>query len=484
MKLCKKKRVALSFVVVALSTGILIGFIVNSVITHRVIYETQERVKEALNGARWLYESKIEALDRAIYLTSLRYVLRGSLKKGNALLIKADMKRLMFDYGLDFLTLVDKEGNVLFRFHNPTLSGDSLVKDPFILKALENNGISGTQVLSRPQLLKEGKSLADRAVFYTIPTPKQKPAHEIMANSGMVLKSAHPVLDDDGNVLGALMGGILLNRNHEIVDRIKNILFKDTRHKNKEVGTATIFLDDMRISTNVIDREGNRATGTRAMREVEEQVIEKGLPWTQRAFVVDDWYITAYEPIRDIQNKIVGMLYVGILENKYAVLKERLILLFMFGMLVAVGISCFLCFKILEKEFWEVSAEGTQRKSEMTYRESQPVDRRVSIRRAVRVPINMIPPSNSSVISGRIHDISLGGMKVKTEVSPIGFRIKDEVKLLVNENSFKFQGQGEILWTTQGDGIAGIKFTRIDEESRRSLDDFLSLFGDVAISHS
>ncbi len=353
MKFCKKKRVALAFVIVALATGVIIGFIVNSVITQRVIYETQERVKEGLNGARWLYNAKIEEIDRAIYLTSLRYILRGALKKESAFLIRNDMKRLIIDCGLDFLTLVDKKGNVLFRYHNPDLSGGSLANDPFVLKALENNAISGTQVLSRSELLREGKSLADRAVFYSIPIPKEKPTHELSSSSGMVLKSAHPILDEDGSVIGALIGGILLNRNHEIVDRIKNILFKDARFKNKEVGTATIFLDDLRISTNVIDREGNRATGTRAMREVEERVLEKGLPWTQRAFVVDDWYITAYEPIRDIQNKIVGMLYVGILENKYGILKEKLILLFMLGMLVAVGISCFLCFKILEKEFWE-----------------------------------------------------------------------------------------------------------------------------------
>jgi two-component system NtrC family sensor kinase len=72
-----------------------------------------------------------------------------------------------------------------------------------------------------------------------------------------------------------------------------------------------------------------------------------------RAYVVDDWSITAYEPIRDFQDKIVGMLYVGILESKYTVLKEGLILLFMFGMLVSVAISSFLSFKILKKEFWE-----------------------------------------------------------------------------------------------------------------------------------
>ncbi len=171
--------------------------------------------------------------------------------------------------------------------------------------------------------------------------------------SGMVLKSAYPVIDFNGEVLGVLTGGVLLNRNYEIVDRIKNIVFKDAKYKGKEIGTATIFLGDLRISTNVMDKEGNRAIGTRAMKEVQEQVLEKGLPWIQRAFVVDDWYITAYEPIRDVQDKIVGILYVGMLESKYAVMKERLILLFflfsMSGMLIALTVSFLLSWKILKK---------------------------------------------------------------------------------------------------------------------------------------
>jgi two-component system NtrC family sensor kinase len=184
-----------------------------------------------------------------------------------------------------------------------------------------------------------------------IPTPKEKPTRQMEETSGMVIKAAHPVLDARGNVLGALMGGILLNRNYEIVDRIKSIVFKDSKYQGKEIGTATIFLGDLRISTNVMDREGSRAIGTRAMKEVVEAVIQKGSPWIQRAYVVDDWYITAYEPLRDVEDKIVGMLYVGILESKYAVLKERLILLFMLGMLVAIAISSLLSFGIIRKEF-------------------------------------------------------------------------------------------------------------------------------------
>jgi two-component system NtrC family sensor kinase len=174
----------------------------------------------------------------------------------------------------------------------------------------------------------------------------------------MVLKSAYPVVDAKGQVLGVLVGAILLNRNYEIVDRIKNIVFRDAKYKGKEIGTATIFLGEWRISTNVIDKEGHRAVGTRAMKEVQDQVLQNGLPWMQRAYVVDDWYITAYEPIRDFQDKVVGMLYVGILETKYTVLKERLILLFMLGMLVSVAISSFLSFKILKKEFWENMKPG------------------------------------------------------------------------------------------------------------------------------
>jgi two-component system NtrC family sensor kinase len=358
----KKNQIALIFLLIALITGIITGFLVNSVITNRVIYETQERVKEALNAARWFYTAKINEIDRTIHLTSIRYILKGALKREKAFLIKEDMERMMAEYGLDFLTLVDRNGIVLFRFHYPGLLGDSLKEDLFIKRALEKKGISGTQLLSRQELLKEGKALADKAVFGLIPTPREKPTEKLEETSGLVLKSAHPVLDGDGKVLGVLMGGILLNRNYEIVDHIKHILFKDATHQGKEIGTATIFLGDLRISTNVIDKEGNRAIGTRVSREVYEHVLEKGLPWIKRAYVVDDWYITAYEPIRDIQDKIVGILYVGILENKYVVLKERLVLLFMFGMLTAVAISSFLSFKILKKEFWEDVFSGQKEK--------------------------------------------------------------------------------------------------------------------------
>ena len=355
MKVTTKTQLGLLFLALACLVGVVTALIVNSIVTNQIIFEAQERVKEHLSSARWVYESKVRDIEKVIRWTSIRHVLKEGIKRRDLSAIQKELLALMSEEGLDFLTLVDRKGAVLFRFHNPGVSADSLAQDPFIRAALGKKGVSGTQILSGDELLKEGKALAQKAVLTSIPTPKEKPGQKVEETSGMVLKSAYPVLDFNGEILGVLMGGVLLNRNYEIVDRIKNIVFKDAKYRRREIGTATIFLGDLRISTNVKDKEGNRAIGTRAMKEVQEQVLGKGSPWVQRAFVVDEWYITAYEPIIDVENKIVGMLYVGMMEAKYAVMKEKLILLFflfsMSGMMFAFAVSFALSWKILKKRF-------------------------------------------------------------------------------------------------------------------------------------
>ncbi len=355
MKVTTKTQLGLLFLALACLVGVVTALIVNSIVTNQIIFEAQERVKEHLSSARWVYQSKVRDIEKVIRWTSIRHVLKEGIKRRDLSAIQKELLALMSEEGLDFLTLVDRRGAVLFRFHNPGVSADSLAQDPFIRAALGKEGVSGTQILSGDELLKEGKALAQKAVLTSIPTPKEKPGQKVEETSGMVLKSAYPVLDFNGEILGVLMGGVLLNRNYEIVDRIKNIVFKDAKYRGREIGTATIFLGDLRISTNVKDKEGNRAIGTRAMKEVQEQVLGKGSPWIQRAFVVDEWYITAYEPIIDVENKIVGMLYVGMMEAKYAVMKEKLILLFflfsMSGMMFAFAVSFALSWKILKKRF-------------------------------------------------------------------------------------------------------------------------------------
>jgi len=44
-------------------------------------------------------------------------------------------------------------------------------------------------------------------------------------------------------------------------------------------------------------------------------VLSRGRDWRAGRFVVQDWYLAAYTPIRDFSGATVGMLYVGVLER-------------------------------------------------------------------------------------------------------------------------------------------------------------------------
>jgi two-component system NtrC family sensor kinase len=86
-------------------------------------------------------------------------------------------------------------------------------------------------------------------------------------------------------------------------------------------GTATLFLDDVRISTNVRlfgrRRRRRRARHRHAgVAAGARPVLGQGSTWLDRAFVVNDWYVSAYQPLADGAGQRVGMLYVGFLERR------------------------------------------------------------------------------------------------------------------------------------------------------------------------
>ncbi len=112
------------------------------------------------------------------------------------------------------------------------------------------------------------------------------------------------------------INGMQIQNNFEIVDAIHNM----------EVETATIFQKVpqgyLRVSTNVIDNNGQRATGTFIPSDNEvARAIDRGRSYTGRAWVVNDWYLTAYEPIL-VNGEIKGILYVGIPEKNLENVKE------------------------------------------------------------------------------------------------------------------------------------------------------------------
>jgi two-component system NtrC family sensor kinase len=162
--------------------------------------------------------------------------------------------------------------------------------------------IAATEVVPAELLALVG--LREQARITMVDTPKAapEPFDPREGTAGLTLTAVAPVLDEDGVVIGAVVVGHLFNNDFTIVDRIKEVAGVDT---------VTIFFGDLRVSTNVLDLRGQRAVGTRVSQEVRDVVLIEGVGFTGPAYVVNENFITRYEPLRDHEDHTVGILYVG-----------------------------------------------------------------------------------------------------------------------------------------------------------------------------
>ncbi|MCL4505600.1 MAG: cache domain-containing protein [Chloroflexi bacterium] len=320
-------------------------------IGNRIVEEAQEHVRMDLNSARAIYQSRLDHIYDVVRLTADRYRLRDAVMTGNIQPVTYELEQVAQKDHLDVLTVTDRSSKVLLRTSNPDVRGDDRSQDVMVRAVFERKeAVESTGIVSVEDLRKESPALAEQAYFRFVDTPRARPRTETEQTSGMMLRAAAPILDDQNNLLGVIYGGVLLNRNFEIVDKIKQTVFQSEQYNGKDLGTATIFQDDVRISTNVRNLDGSRALGTRLAEDVYNQVVKAGQPWIGRAFVVNDWYITAYEPIRNIDDDIIGILYVGILEQKYVDIRAQTVLVFMTitlgGVLVASVLSYYVSRRI------------------------------------------------------------------------------------------------------------------------------------------
>ncbi|MCG8526148.1 MAG: methyl-accepting chemotaxis protein [Opitutales bacterium] len=127
------------------------------------------------------------------------------------------------------------------------------------------------------------------------------------------------------------VGGDWLGQNREfstrsiVVDEVNDLVG----------GTCTIFQrmndegDMLRVSTNVKKLDGKRAVGTFIPAVNPDgsanpviSTVMKGETFKGRAYVVNAWYVTAYEPIKNQDGRIVGVLYVGVKQENVESLRR------------------------------------------------------------------------------------------------------------------------------------------------------------------
>jgi|GEM_PF-1934772 len=127
------------------------------------------------------------------------------------------------------------------------------------------------------------------------------PTFDKGVSSGLSTRGASVIKDEQGNVIGAVVCGHDLSRN-KYVDAAKG-------YSGNEV---TIFDGDERLSSTLIDADGNRVVGTKASDKVIETVLIEQKPLGLKIDLFGGTYAAHYTPLFGANDEVMGMLFAGV----------------------------------------------------------------------------------------------------------------------------------------------------------------------------
>ena len=269
----------------------------------------------------------------ALGKTAESFAFRTQLSLGNTKSIRQQIEQLKKENSFSYIHLIDNNGRLIDGYNINATS--SYTRHSSALELARNGeASSGIEIFSSSDL--DHDNLADQVRLPLIETPRARPTDKLVEDRGMMIRALYPVIGADAEVLAILDAGVLLNGNFMFVDVIRDLVYGPGSLRSGSIGTVTVFLDDVRITTNVPIRPGERALGTRVSNEVRTNVLDQGHTWIARAFVVNDWYISSYEPIIDVDGNRVGMLYAGFLEAPFrqALFNALIVLVLLFFVLM------------------------------------------------------------------------------------------------------------------------------------------------------
>jgi signal transduction histidine kinase len=287
------------------------------------------KVRSDLAVAQGYFDHVLDALDAGTAAVAQSHALHLALERAQDAELVGVLRDFKTRRQMDFINLRAPDGTLR--------SSDSAAPVPAHaprLSAAEEQDRASVEVLAPEQLALLGPALRARVVVPLVATPNAAPTERTQEERAMVLLSTHAIRAADGRLLGWVQGGRLMNRNLRLIDQINEIVYPKGSLPFGSEGTATLFLDDVRISTNVrlFGAEAEqRAIGTRVSQTVREAVLGRGETWLDRAFVVNEWYVSAYQPLHDGTGRRIGMLYVGYRDRPFALVRH--------GVLAAIAVT-------------------------------------------------------------------------------------------------------------------------------------------------
>lgn len=267
------KRIETQLFMIFTSTILLIFLATTVTFTGSLITDIRKNTLASLNTnanvLSFAIENKKEAIKADATLLANNPKIRSALADKNTKDLDETIASLVFSKKIDQLAIVESTGQIITTEQG--LSGGSLSDDPLVRRATENQAVSA--IVTKPQAT----------------TP------------AVTVSAASPIKNDTGEVVGVIR--ISNNIDNAFVDGLK-----------KSTGLeASIYADNVRAATTFIAVDGkSRWLGVREENSnIKETVLLSGENYTGPTNLLGTPFLAAYNPLKDINDNPIGMLFVG-----------------------------------------------------------------------------------------------------------------------------------------------------------------------------
>ncbi len=284
----------------------ILSFLAMQNIDERVQAVSEQNLLKQSSMIENLYNSKLDALlKRGIQIAGVLGVEEELMFQDPKLSKK--LQSMQDAQDIDIAIIVDEDTNVFIR---PDIqkNGGRLLLDGIVKYALESSlPLASTAIVPQDELKQESEELYLQARTRRIPLPYEKKVEEVVYHNDALALVAVVPLSIKGETKGALVLVDVLNRDHSLPDEVDELTGFG----------ASIFQNDVRISTTIKTQKDVRFVGTVLSKIAVEETIEKGQVFHGRLWVVDSWGYGIYTPLKNYKSEVIGAIGFGMSDQNY-----------------------------------------------------------------------------------------------------------------------------------------------------------------------
>lgn len=258
-----REELMVIFISAALFLSVVVTLAFSVILVNRIAVETKQNL---LTNARVLDFAIARLQEEAaakVAVLAGRQDIRDSLLKNDFMKLESLLAFSLEKERLGFLTVIDRNGDVVMRAHALASRGDNARDDRAAAEALAGKG------------------------FVTIGSRSPE---------GFSIRAASPIMDK-GGVVGVILAGFPLD--NAFADGIQRLTGLE----------MSLFEGNARVATTIRSVDGRtRSTGIRETdAEVRDAVLARGEGMVKETFILSRPYLASFLPLRDADGKIAGM---------------------------------------------------------------------------------------------------------------------------------------------------------------------------------